>query len=142
MRSCRRYLALIIVVGTIVGCGIYPTSPDALPATDDQVVTAVDQAEPGDAIDAPEPVVMPAPASPAPNPTASDPETSTPAPAIDLGFPLSDIALFPDYLSLFVDGLVLDLLPPTTSTGSVSYLEQLCRDTGIPDHRCRQLYGN
>jgi len=139
VHSCRRSIALTTAVATIVGCGTYLTSLDVPSASDHQAPTTGDQPEPTDATGTPEPAVVPAPPPPAPTP--SEPETATPPP-IDLGFPLSDIALFPDYLSLFVDGLVLDLLQPTVPTGGVSHLEQLCRDSGIPDHRCRQLYGN
>lgn len=70
-------------------------------------------------------------------------ETSVPVspPQTESGFPWSDPALLPDYLSLFVDGLLLDELQPSVPSSGFTYLELLCRDTGIPEHRCRQLYG-
>ena len=67
---------------------------------------------------------------------------------LDLGlFGPEDVSAL---LSLYVDSLALDLIDPLapsdhldliTPINNVTYLEQVCRDTGRPDHVCRRLYG-
>jgi len=59
---------------------------------------------------------------------------------------LFDIALLDpdalsDVLSLFLDDLILEHVPPANSSNDLPYLERLCRETDLPDFRCRQRYG-
>lgn len=59
---------------------------------------------------------------------------------------LFDIALLDpnalsDVLSLFVDDLILESAPPADRSNDLPFLERLCRETDLPDFRCRQLYG-
>ncbi len=77
----------------------------------------------------------------------SDPAAATAQPPLTF-----DTAYLPDLLSLYLDGLTLGLLgddygDPFTEAGpiaprdSISYLEQICRDSGVSDSLCRRLYG-
>ncbi len=52
--------------------------------------------------------------------------------------PSADIDIL---LSLFVDGLVLDLLPPSDLNNELSFLERLCREGDTPEFLCRQRFG-
>ena|GEM_PF-5263506 len=74
--------------------------------------------------------------------------TSPVSDSLDLGLFEPEDA--PALLSLYVSSLALELIEPLGAgnhfdliepTSDVAYLEQICRDSGQPDHVCRQLYG-
>lgn len=127
---------------TLAGCGTTPAIPDSLQESTAQELTAV---PPDDAVGLTNVIEAEGPPdAQTPNLSQAPADSNNPAPLLpeNLGFPLSDIVLFPDLLSVFVDDLLLDLLQPSNPHHEISFLEQLCRDSDIPDFRCRQLYGD
>ncbi len=91
-------------------------------------------------------VVIPAAFATDPDDPVSEPSTTVDPLLSPLGsfdplalrlLPLADIDIL---LSLFVDGLVLDLLTPADLNNELSFLELLCREGDTPEFRCRQLF--
>ena len=142
MRSSRYRPISALLLLTFAGCGTIPAEPEVLQGADPQeLMTAPQQDRVGSA----DGVVVDAPANtqlPASDQALTDSSSPVPPSPNDLGFPLSDMALFPELLSSFVDGLLLDILQPSVPQSGPSFLEQLCRDSDIPDFRCRQLYAD
>jgi hypothetical protein len=71
----------------------------------------------------------------------SDPLGPAEADAYALGFELFELGLLGELLPWFPDDESMGLMSPEPSGSSVSYLEQVCRDSGIPEFYCRRLYG-
>ena len=149
------HLALGTALLLLAGCGAYSHSgderaEDTIRADDAQIITL----ENADMLDPAAPATTDG-SSPNPAPPSADaaPGDSRDfiAPTLD---PL-DLGPFapedaPELLSLYMDVLLLDLLDPAAATDDfdsappyydVTYLEQLCRDRGYPDHACQSLYG-
>jgi hypothetical protein len=91
-------------------------------------------------------VVIPAAFATDPDDPVSEPSTAVDPLLSSLPFfdpfaptllPLADIDIL---LSLFLDGLVLDLLTLADLNNELSFLELLCREGDTPEFRCRQLF--
>ena len=158
MGKIDRHFALGAAVLILGGCGLYPDG-GAGAEDDAQREEILPYVEP-EAIDVPASADTPTPvAAPSPVPprmTAPAPQPSiVGSPSLDsfaldaIAIGSSDYGLFgpaeaPDLLSLFFDSLVIDPVGPSPLRPSTdpTCLELLCRDTDIPDFRCRQRYGN
>ena len=79
-------------------------------------------------------------------PPSAEESTDAPvnqSPVVDpLGYPYFGTDDYDDLLSLYFDGMLLDMFAPTDPDDSFTYLEQLCRDGDLPDYYCRRLYGD
>lgn len=142
MRSPRYHPISALLILTLAGCGTIPGSFEGLEESGLHGTVATSQDDASRSTDVIDADLSPDTQLPAAAQVPIDPSSAVPSPMSDLGFPLSDLALIPDLLSSFVDGLLLDMLQPSIPQSNLSFLEQLCRDSDIPDFRCRQLYGN
>lgn len=54
---------------------------------------------------------------------------------------LLDSVLLGEFLSLVIDSHAIDVLTPSSPTGSFTHLELVCISVGIPEFVCRNRYG-
>jgi len=92
------------------------------------------------------PQSVPEPATSVPDvsdetPTLPDPWASIGESPDLLDLMLLDPEAVSDVFSLLLDDLILDSVPPADLSNDLPFLERLCRETDLPDFRCRQLYG-
>ena len=125
-----------------IDAGAHASSDSQSPASSTNEATADDPTPAGTT------VIIPAAFATHPEDPVSEPSTavdplSSPLPLFDpfapTLLPLADIDIL---LSLFLDGLVLDLLAPADLNSEMSYLERLCREGDIPEFICRQRFAN
>ena len=138
----RTGIACVLLLGA--GCGVQPLSDPIGCAEVGGCPEGVDDGQ--QAVEAPNaamngpwlPLEPTPPRSPAPE---FDPLGLIEQGLDPLGLGIIDPADVPQLLSLWVDGLVLDLIDPAPTSELFTHLELLCRDRGLPETFCRRRYG-
>ncbi len=144
--------SLSVIFLAVCGCGTVPTAGPACPDREDCFNPPL-EADPAERLgDSPAVMTVPVPAPVSPPSAGQEPSSGlavntdtfelSPLDPFLLGLPPLPGVDGSDLIALFLDELLLDLLAPSGSGGSLTFLERLCRRTGEPDFVCRQRYGN